>query len=81
MPQYYTAIRALFVLTLLDRAFNTSDHDINFSTKTVVKWSILMKLWLGKVRYCDGEFRSKTSPRHNFINITIVSTYYAYKYR
>ena len=37
MPQYYTAIRALFVLTLLDRAFNTSDHDINFSTKTVVK--------------------------------------------
>jgi len=30
-------ILALFVLTLLVREFNTSDHDINFSAKTDVK--------------------------------------------
>jgi len=57
------------------------DHDLYFSTKTDVNGPILMKVWLGEVRYCDGEFRSKTSPSHNFINITIFSTCYAYKCR
>ena len=81
MPEYYAAIVALFVLRLLDRTDDTLDHDIHCKEKTDANGPILMKLWLGEVRYSDGEFRSKTSPSHNFINITIKSTCYAYKYR
>ena len=81
MPEYYAAIVALFVLRLLDRTDDTLDHDIHCSEKPDANGPILMKLWLGEVRYSDGEFRIKTSPSHNFINITIFSTYYAYKYR
>ena len=80
MPQYNAAIVALFVLKLLDRTDNTFDHDIHFCEKPDTNGPILMKLWLGEVRYSDGEFRSKTPPSHNFINITTFSTYYAYKY-
>jgi len=71
MPEYYAAIVALFVLRLLDRTDDTLDHAIHFSTKTDVNGPILMKLWLGEVRCGDGEFQSKTSPSHNFINIMI----------
>jgi len=68
MPPYYAAILALFISTLLDRTYDTSDHDVHFSTRIDVNGLILTKLWLGEIRYCDGEFRSKTSPSHNFIN-------------
>ena len=80
MLQYYAAIVALFVLRLLDGIDVTLNHDIHFCEKTDANGPILMKLWLGEVRYSDGEFRSKTPPSHNFINITTFSTYYAYKY-
>ena len=81
MQQYYAAILALFVLTRLDRTNDTSNHALHFSVKIDVNGPILMKLWLGEVRCCDGEFRCKTSPSHNFINITILSPYHAYKCR
>jgi hypothetical protein len=81
MPPYCVACSGLHVSTLLDRTDDTLDPEIHFSTRIDVNGSILMKLWLSEVRYCDGEFWSKTSPSHNFINIMILSTYYAYKCR
>jgi len=71
MPQYYAAILALFISTYLDHTDNISDSYIHFSENRDVKGLILMKLWLGEVRCGDGEFQSKTSPSHNFINIMI----------
>ena len=79
MPEYYAAIVALFVLRLLDRTDNTLDHDIHCSEKPDANGPILMKLWLGEVRYSDGEFRIKTSPSHNFINIDPLTSRFSLK--
>ena len=81
MPQYYDSILALFVLTRLDRTDDKLNHEIHVSTKANVNRSILMKLWFGEVRCYDGMNLSKTSPRHNFINIELFFAYYAFKCR
>ena len=49
MPPYYAAILALFISTLLDRTYDTSDHDVHFSTRIDVNGLILTKLWLGEI--------------------------------
>ena len=56
MPPYCVACSGLHVSTLLDRTDDTLDPEIHFSTRIDVNGSILMKLWLSEVRYCDGEF-------------------------
>jgi len=81
MPPYYAAILSLFVSRRLDRADDTLDHAIHFSTRIDVNGSILIKLWLGEVRYSNGEFRSKTSPSRIFINIDPLTPNYIPKCR
>ena len=49
MPPYYAAILTLFISTLLDRTYDTSAHDLHFSTRIDVNGLILTKLWLGEI--------------------------------
>jgi hypothetical protein len=67
-----------FLPTHLDCIVYSLHNDKNLSTKIDGNGPILMKIRLGEVWCWNDEFRSKHSPSHSFINIGLMSTYYAY---
>jgi hypothetical protein len=81
MAQYYAAILSHFFPTRLDRTLVERYVKYNLAQKIDDNGPILKKLWLGEISCCDGTFRSKNSPCHNFINTAVVREYFAFTSR
>jgi hypothetical protein len=70
-----------FLPTHLDCIVYSLQNDLNLRAKSDGNGPILMKIRLGEVWCRDDEFRGQHSTSRSFINIRLLSTYYAYNCR
>ncbi len=78
MPLQCPSHMPFFIPTHLDRIVYSLYNDLNLHAKIDGNGPIFMKLRLGEVWCRDDVFRGQHSTSGSFINISLLSTYYAY---